>query len=162
MPTVRWSCWSGCTATTALRSWHLSWFAPSLGLLCQIFSPELILLAATVVPLLLCPVELIVFAATVLLLLLVVFLELVDFAATAMPLLLVGLELISAFAATMTLVLLELLLSVVPLVRLLGCEVNVRWRRQVVVWLCVLSALHVTVIVLCLTSWTIDARCMRV
>ena len=62
-----------------------------------------------------------------------VFLELVD-AATAMLLLLVGLELISAVAATL-LLLLDLPLSVVPLLQLHGCEVNVRRRRQVDVWM---------------------------
>ena len=126
---------------------------------------ELILLAANVMPLLLV-MELIVFAAPVLFLLLVGFLELDD--ATAMLLLLVGLELISAFAATLTLLLLELPLSVVPLLLLHGCEVNVRRRRQVVSWIRIFlrsfsHACHqLTVIVLCLTSLTVVARCMRV
>ena len=106
---------------------------------------ELILLAATVVLLLLCPVELIVFAVTVLLLFLVVFLELVDFAATAMLHLLVGLELISAFAATMTLVL---------FLRLLGYEVNVRWRRQVVVW--------IWLSLISLRAFSLDNSCMGI
>ena len=95
------------------------------------------MLAATAVPLLLCLVELIAFAASVFLLLLVVFLGPVD-AAIAMLLLLVGLELILAFAATLTLLLLELPLYVVPLLRLHGCEVNVRRTRQVVVWILVM------------------------
>ena len=98
---------------------------------------ELILQAATAVPLPLCLVELIVFAAPVFLLLLVVFLGPVN-AVIAMLLLLVGLEPILAFAATLTLLLLELPLSVVLLLRLHGCEVNERRRRQVVVWILVM------------------------
>ena len=124
---LRWSCWSGGTITTALRLW-LSWICALSRVTLPEFlavNQELILLAATMMPLLLCLMELIVFAAPVHFLLLVGFLELDD--ATAMLLLLVGLELISAFAAILTLLLLELPLSVVPL--------NVRRRRQVVSWI---------------------------
>ena len=98
--------------------------------------------------------------------------ELIMLAATAMPLLLVDQELMFANAAAMTLVLRELPLFVVPLLLLLGCVVVVRWRRQEVVWISVmlipslrafsLACHQLTVIVLCLTSLTVVARCMRV
>ena len=130
MPTVRWSCWSGDADSVAFVV-SLLVCALSRASLSEFLAviQELILLAATVKLLLLCSQS---FLPTVLLLLLVVFLELVDFDTTAMPL---GLELISAFVANMTLLLLELPLSVVPLLLLPDCEVNVRWRRQVVVWI---------------------------
>ena len=94
--------------------------------------------------------------------------ELIMLAATAKPLLLVGQELMFAYAATMTLVLWELPLFVVRLLLLLGCLVDVRWRRQGVVWISVMSipslrafslACHqLTVIVLRLSSLTVVAR----
>ena len=58
------------------------------------------------------------------------------------------------------------------LLLLLGCVVDVGWRRQVLVWILVILTLslrafshachQLTVIVLCLTSLTVVARCMHV